>query len=139
MQFIKRFACSAASLLQKVAEEGPNFYAKVNIYNFPFTVSKYDTITMHRLKDIQVGSVLKLTNVRELGSQSWTIKGRPWIDPQTVHVEALVLEHGRGAKVKAKQPKRRKGHTPLRTIKPLTTTLLIRDICVKVPENETNE
>ncbi len=125
---MKRFF---SDLLKRAASEYPSLYAKVNIYNFPFTVSRHDTITMHRLKDVPLGSKLKLTNVREVGSPSVTIKGRPWIGRDLVSVEAVVIEHGRGAKVQAKQPKRRKGHTPLRTIKPLTTTLLIRDIRIE--------
>ena len=130
---MKRFF---SDLLKRAASEYPSLYAKVNIFNFPFTVTRHDTITMHRLKDVPLGAKLKLTNVREVGSPSVTIKGQPWIDRKLVSVEAIVIEHGRGAKVQAKQPKRRKGHTPLRTIKPLTTTLLIRDIRIEPGEAE---
>lgn len=45
--------------------------------------------------------------------------------------EACVVENGRGAKVSAKEPKKRKGHQRKVTIKPLTTTLLIRDIKIE--------
>lgn len=115
-------------LLEKVSEQYPKLYAKVNIFNFPFTVSRQDRIVMHRLKDVQVGDIIKLDRVREVGSPDYTIKGRPWINPEYCHVEACVIENGRGAKVLAKEPKRRKGHQRKVTIKPLTTTLLIRDI-----------
>ena len=46
-----------------------------------------------------------------------------------------MIEHGRGEKVKAKEPKKRKGHQKNLTIKPLTTTLLIRDIKLLNPED----
>lgn len=83
---------------------------------------------MHRLKDVQVGDIIKLDRIREIGSTDYTIKGNPWIDSKFCHIEACVVEHGRGAKVAAKEPKKRKGHQRKVTIKPLTTTLLIRDI-----------
>ena len=115
-------------LLTKISEQQPNLYAKVNIYNFPFTVSRQDRIVMHRLKDVRVGDIIQLDRIREVGSTDYTRKGRPWVDPKYCPVEACVIEHGRGAKVQAKEPKKRKGHQKNKTIKPLTTTLLIRDI-----------
>lgn len=115
-------------ILTKLSEQYPNFYAKLNIFNFPFTVSRQDRIVLHRLKDVKVGDILKLDRIREIGSPDFTIKGSPWVNPEICHVEACVVEHGRGEKVKAKEPKKRKGHQRNVTIKPLTTTLLIRDI-----------
>lgn len=123
-----------SNVLKKIAEQYPNFYVKLNIFNFPFTVSRQDRIVLHRLKDVKVGDILKLDRIRELGSPDFTIKGRPWINPEFCHVEACVVEHGRGEKVKAKEPKKRKGHQRNVTIKPLTTTLLIRDIIIKEPK-----
>lgn len=116
------------NLLQKVAEDYPRLYAKVNIFNFPFTVSRQDRIVLNRLKDVKIGDILKLDRIREVGSPNFTIKGHPWINPQFCNIEACVIENGLGAKVKAKEPKKRKGHQKNSTIKPLTTTLLIRDI-----------
>ncbi len=140
MKLLKRLFSSGESsltrdLLTKVSDQYPKLYAKVNIFNFPFTVSRQDRIVMHRLKDVRVGDILKLDRVREVGSTDYIIKGRPWVDPKYCHVEACVVEHGRGSKVQAKQPKKRKGHQRNKTIKPLTTTLLIRDIQI-IPESE---
>lgn len=132
--FLKRFSsassvpASTGSLLQKISEEYPRLYAKVNIFNFPFTVSRQDRIVLNRLKDVKIGDILKLDRIREIGSPNFTIKGHPWINPKFFNIEACVIENGRGAKVKAKEPKKRKGHQKNSTIKPLTTTLLIRDI-----------
>lgn len=144
MTFLRRFFSSNAltattsDLLTKVSDQYPKLYAKVNIFNFPFTVSRQDRVVMHRLKDLRVGDIIKLDRVREIGSPDYTIKGRPWIDSKYCHVEACVIEHGRGAKVQSKQPKKRKGHQRNLTIKPLTTTLLIRDIQIN-PTSESSE
>lgn len=142
MQFkmLKRFFStsttqeSTSNLLTKISGQYPNFYAKVNIFNFPFTVSRQDRLVLHRLKDVKVGDIIKLDRIREIGSPDFTIKGRPWINPEFCHVEACVIEHGRGQKVNAKEPKKRKGHQRKLTIKPLTTTLLIRDIKIEIPQ-----
>lgn len=141
---LKRFITASASttktcnLLQKMSEEYPRLYAKVNIYNFPFTVSRQDRIVLHRLKDVKIGDILRLDRIREIGSPTFTIKGRPWVSPEYCSVEACVIEHGRGEKVKAKEPKKRKGHQKNLTIKPLTTTLLIRDIKLLNPQDNEN-
>lgn len=133
-QEVSTTTTTTQSLLSKISEQFPKIYAKVNIFNFPFTVSRQDQIVMHRLKDVQVGDVIKLDRIREIGSTDYTIKGNPWIDTKFCDIEACVIEHGRGAKVSAKEPKKRKGHQRKVTIKPLTTTLLIRDIKVNCNE-----
>ena len=141
--FLKRFSSASipnpstntGNLLQKISEEYPRLYAKVNIFNFPFTVSRQDRIVLNRLKDVKIGDVLRLDRIREIGSPSFTIKGHPWINPKYCNIEACVIENGRGAKVEAKKPKKRKGHQKNSTIKPLTTTLLIRDIKI-TPEQD---
>lgn len=120
--------------LTKMARQYPNIYAKLNIMNFPFTVSRHDQIVMHRMKDVQVGDTVRLDRVRELGSPDYTIQGRPWVSPRFFEIHATVMEHGRGAKVTAKTPKQRKGHRRHVTIKPLTTTLRIQDIKIRIPE-----
>ena len=123
-----KMATDTENLLQKISQEYPRIYAKVNIYNFPFTVNRQDRIVLHRLKDVKIGDILKLDRIREVGSPNFTIKGNPWVSPEYCKIEACVIENGRGAKVNAKEPKKRKGHQKNSTIKPLTTTLLIRDI-----------
>lgn len=124
---------NTGNLLKSISEEYPRLYAKINIYNFPFTVSRQDRIIMHRLKDVKIGDVIKLDRIREIGSPNFTIKGNPWINPEYFSIEACVIEQGRGAKVNAKEPKKRKGHQKNSTIKPLTTTLLIKDIKINSP------
>lgn len=135
LQNTEKGMLSPTVLLHKMAQQYPKIYAKVNIFNFPFTVARHDFIVMHRIKDVKVGDVLKLDRIRELGTADYTVKGRPWISPDLFEIEATVMEHGRGAKVIAKQPKQRKGHRRFVTNKPLTTTLRIRDIKIKLPES----
>ena len=107
----KRFITASAptktcNLLQKMSRVSA-FVRQVNIYNFPFTVSRQDRIVLHRLKDVKIGDILRLDRIREIGSH-FHDKGRPG--------QSRVLQRGsvcdwtwsRG-KVKAKEPKRGKG------------------------------
>lgn len=114
--------------LQRLRSELPNAYAKIFIHNFPFTVTRHDLITTHRMKDVEVGQVLKLSQIRELGTPSFTVKGAPLLPDGAADVIATVMEHSRGAKKVTLPHRQRKGPRPVKTIKPLTTVLRIQDI-----------
>lgn len=114
--------------LSKIRTEVPNLYAKLLIHNFPFTVARHDLLKTHRMKDVQVGQVLRLNQIREIGSPSFTLKGAPLLPVNSVEVFATVMEHGKGAKKTTLPHKQRKGPRPVRTIRPLTTVLRIQDI-----------
>lgn len=120
-----------AGALARVGSEAPNLYAKVLIHNFPFTVAKHDLITTHRMKDVRVGQVLRLSRVREVGSPSFTLRGAPLVPEGSVEVLATVLEHGKGA-LKITMPHRqRKGPRPVKILAPPMTVLRVQDICIR--------
>jgi large subunit ribosomal protein L21 len=120
------------SALMKLKSEEPELYAKVFINVRLLTITVNDLITCHRLKDTKLGQVLLLDRVVEIGSKNYTLSGSPLINSSWFRVEAVVLEHGRGARVKAKVHKQRKGRRRTCTIKPHTTTLRIRRIAINV-------
>lgn len=130
---------SFVSAIRKIRTEAPNVYAKLFIHNFPFTVARNDLLTTHRMKDVQVGQVLKLTQIREVGSPSYTLKGAPLLPEGAVEVIATVMEHARGAKKTTMPHLQRKGPRPVKTIKPLTTVLRIQDIKINVPREQVKE
>ncbi|KAJ1719648.1 hypothetical protein LPJ53_005625 [Coemansia erecta] len=51
---------------------------------------------MDRIKDLELGDSLSLTQVTELGSRDYTIKGQPHVDPSLFRIEATVIEHPDG-------------------------------------------
>ena len=113
--------------LTKLTQTGP-LYAKLLIHNFPFTVTKHDLIRTHRMRDLEVGQIVKLDQVREIGSAQGILKGAPLLPGGSVEVLATVMEHGKGAR-KVKMPHRqRKGPRPTKAIKPLTTVLRVQEI-----------
>ncbi len=117
--------------LCRLKTEVPNLYAKLLIHNFPFTVTRNDLLTTHRMKDVKLGQVLRLDRIREVGSASYTLKGAPLLPEGVVEVLATVIEHGTGAKHIKMPHKQRKGPRPTKAIIPLTTVLRIQDILIK--------
>lgn len=116
--------------LEKINSQYPHVYAKLLIHNFPFTVTRTDLLVTHRMRDVQVGDVIELDEVREVGSTDYKLRGTPLIPKGAVRVHAVVMEHTEGAKKRARMRRQRKGRRPMRTIKPLITTLRIQDIFI---------
>ena len=116
--------------LSKISSQHPNVYAKLLIHNFPFTVVRTDLLVTHRMRDVLVGDVIELDEVREVGSADYKLRGLPLLPKGAVRVRAVVMEHTEGAKKRARMRRQRKGRRPMRTIKPLITSLRIQDVLV---------
>jgi large subunit ribosomal protein L21 len=114
--------------LRTLYQEGPRYYAKISIKGRQFTVTKNDVVITHRIKGPLVGDVLRLNQIRELGSKYYTLLGNPFICEDYFIVRAMVVEHGKGAEVKAKEGKQRKGRRKQITIMPHITKLKILEI-----------
>lgn len=65
---------------------------------------------MPRLKDVKVGDVLRLSDIHEIGSREYTVRGNPVIPSEHVRVEATVVEHTKGRMELIFKKKRRKGY-----------------------------
>lgn len=116
--------------LSRINSQYPNIYAKLLIHNFPFTVVRTDLLVTHRMRNVLVGDVVELDEVREVGSTDYKLRGLPLLPKGAVRVRAVVMEHTEGAKKRARMRRQRKGRRPMRTIKPLITTLRIQDIII---------
>lgn len=116
--------------LKHLHADGPNYYVKLTMKNRHLTVTKDDVIVTHRLKGPLVGDILRMTQVRELGSPNFTLKGSPFVDPQYFVVRTRVLSHTYGKEVAARRGKQRKGHRKRIVISPHITTLKVLEISV---------
>jgi large subunit ribosomal protein L21 len=67
-------------------------------------------LTVPRLNDVAVGDVLELGNVYELGSREYTLRGTPYLSPDSVKINATVVEHTKGQMEFIVKKKRRKGY-----------------------------
>ncbi|PVU93604.1 hypothetical protein BB559_003231 [Furculomyces boomerangus] len=120
---ISKWSEKSLDLLKKFYEQ-PNHFATVIIKGRPFTVTKRDLVVMDRIKDLKVGDVIKLTQITELGSKDFTIKGSPYINPELVNLQATVVEHPESSLMTIFKKKRRKGYQ--RTLKHKNQHTLLR-------------
>lgn len=88
----------------------PSQYVVASIAGRKYLLSPRDLLTVPRLNDVRVGDVLALSEIHELGSREYTLRGAPVIPPGTVKVQATVVEHTKGAMETIVKFKKRKGY-----------------------------
>jgi len=88
----------------------PNHYVVASLAGRKYLLAPRDVLTVPRLKDVNVGDVLALTEIHELGSREYTLRGHPCISQSQVSVAATVLEHTKGRMEFIFKKKRRKGY-----------------------------
>jgi large subunit ribosomal protein L21 len=63
-----------------------------------------------RLKDVRVGDIISLSQIHEIGSREYTLRGDQAIPTQRIRVQATVVEHTKGKMEVVFKKKRRKGY-----------------------------
>ncbi|KAG0362448.1 hypothetical protein BGZ54_008619 [Gamsiella multidivaricata] len=107
------------------------YYAVAEIKNRPYLITKNDIIVLDRLKDVQLGDVIELNQIKELGSKDYAIQGKPYISPEYYSIKATVIEQPKGKIVETFKKKRRKHFQRRYHIKPLHTLLRVSELEVK--------
>lgn len=74
---------SSASALSLLRSQ-PNHYAIASITGRTYLVSKGDLVTVPRLKDVQVGDVLLLDKVHEIGSRDYTLRAQDTLNTRRI-------------------------------------------------------
>lgn len=62
----------------------PNHYAVASITGRTYLVSKGDLVTVPRLRDVQVGDVLVLDKVHEIGSRDYTLRAQDTLNTRRI-------------------------------------------------------
>ncbi|RPD64362.1 hypothetical protein L226DRAFT_611905 [Lentinus tigrinus ALCF2SS1-7] len=88
----------------------PSQYVVASLAGRKYLLTPRDLLTVPRLKDVKVGDVLKLSDIHEIGSREFTVRGNPVIPSEQVRVEATVVEHTKGRMEVIFKKKRRKGY-----------------------------
>jgi len=109
----------------------PNQYAIASIAGRKYLLAPKDLLTVPRLNDVRVGDVLSLSQIHEVGSREYTLRGSPVIPSSHVAVEATVVEHTKGKMEHIFKKKRRKGYE--RTIPHKQTYTRLRIGPISVP------
>jgi len=115
---------STTSALSLVRSQ-PSNYVVASVAGRKYLLAPRDLLTVPRLKDVRVGDVLALSEIHEVGSREYTIRGSPVIPPEKVKVEATVVEHTKGKMEVIFKKKRRKGYQKTITHKQTYTRLRI--------------
>ena len=61
----------------------PSQYAIAAVAGRKYLIAPRDLVTVPRLKDVAVGDVLALSDIHEVGSREYTLRGAPHIPPST--------------------------------------------------------
>lgn len=88
----------------------PSQYIVATVAGRKYLLTPKDVLTVPRLNDVNVGDVLALSDIHELGSREYTLRGNPIIPSSRVKVEATVIEHTKGKQEVVVKRKRRKGY-----------------------------
>ncbi|CAO3611843.1 unnamed protein product [Cunninghamella blakesleeana] len=114
---------TTASYVNKLRDQ-LRYYAVAEIAGRPFLITNNDKVIVNRLKDVQVGDVLKLDKVREIGSKDYTLMGSPYVQENIYDIQATVIEHTKSKLIKIVKKKRRKNYK--RTIEHKQTHTVLR-------------
>lgn len=126
----KRFNGNVASLCSETRDalkslDNQDYYAILELYSRPFTVSKNDIIVANRMK-LNIGDEIEFERIREVGNEKFTLKGNPFIGDYFT-VKGVVLEHSQGKPITRKHTKR-SGKSYSVTNQTAHTMLRIKDI-----------
>ena len=114
---------SAANALSLIRAQ-PSQYIIASLAGRKYLLTPSDLLTVPRLKDVKVGDVLNLSEIHEVGSREYTLRGNPVIPSDHVKVAATVVEHTKGRMEVIFKKKRRKGYQ--KTIKHKQTYTRLR-------------
>ncbi|KAF8260684.1 ribosomal protein L21-like protein [Lactarius quietus] len=112
----------------------PNQYVIASIAGKKHLLAPKDLLTVPRLNDVRVGDILSLSEIHEVGSREYTLRGSPVIPTSHISVEATVVEHTKGKMEHIFKKKRRKGYERTIPHKQTYTRLRIGPIHVRSQE-----
>ena len=87
----------------------PNLYIIAAIHGQKYLLAEKDLLTVPRMRDVKVGDTIALTDIHEVGSREYTLRGQT-ISEAGLKVHATVVEHTKGAMEYIHKKKRRKGY-----------------------------
>ena len=100
---------NASNALELIRSQ-PSQYIIASLAGRKYLLAPRDVLTVPRLNDVKVGDVLKLSDIHEIGSREYTMRGDPVLPSDQVRVEATVVEHTKGKMETIFKKKRRKGY-----------------------------
>lgn len=88
----------------------PSHYIIASLHRRRYLLTARDLLTVPHLRGANVGDVINLSKIHELGSRDYTLQGDPLVPKGVVSVHATVVEHTKGPMEYIYKKKRRKGY-----------------------------
>ena len=88
----------------------PTHYVIASLHSRRYILTAKDLLTVPHLRGTNVGDILHLSKIHELGSRDYTLRGDPLVPEGVVNVNATVVEHTKGPLETIIKKKRRKGY-----------------------------
>ncbi|THH08862.1 hypothetical protein EW145_g2420 [Phellinidium pouzarii] len=114
----------------------PSHYVVASLVGHKYLLAPRDLLTVAHLRDVRVGDRLRLSEIHEVGSRDFTLRGAPMLPEGLVGVEATVVEHTKGAMERIVKFKRRKHYKKTVTHKQGYTRLRIGPIQLGQPKEQ---
>ncbi|KAI8816466.1 uncharacterized protein EV422DRAFT_283458 [Fimicolochytrium jonesii] len=83
------------------------YYAIVELKSRPYYVNLNDVLITMRMNELELGDIIQLDRVREIGSRDFVLKGNPYVDPSYFTIKAVAIEHPVSREIKTIHKKRR--------------------------------
>ncbi|KAJ3316006.1 hypothetical protein HDV04_000214 [Boothiomyces sp. JEL0838] len=90
----------------ELLDSGKNFYATFELKQRPYHAALNDIIITMRMNDLKIGDVIELDRIREIGNESFVLKGNPYILPDYCTLKAVVVEHASAKEIERKHWKK---------------------------------
>lgn len=106
-----------------------DLYAICKIHNMPYLVTKGDRIVLpYKIRNHEVGDVLKLTNVTTIGSRNYTFNSEETIPEDKYQLTATLAEITREPKYQVYKKKQRCRRLKTLDVEPFQTHLVINEL-----------
>ncbi|KAI5118009.1 hypothetical protein M0805_008108 [Coniferiporia weirii] len=112
----------------------PSHYVVASLVGHKYLLAPRDLLTVARLRGVRVGDRLRLSEIHEVGSRDFALRGAPVLPEGLVSVEATVVEHTKGAMERIVKFKRRKHYQKTITHKQTYTRLRVGPIHLEPSE-----
>lgn len=106
-----------------------DLYAICKIHNMPYLVTEGDRVILpYKIRNHEVGDVLKLSNVTTIGSRNFTYNNLEGVPEEAFHLTATLAEITREPKYQVYKKKQRCRRLKTVDVEPYQTHLVINEL-----------
>ncbi len=111
--------------------KGEKLYGIVEIKQQPYYVQVGDVMVLPRMNDLNVGDVISLDRISEIGSSSCVLKGNPFVHPNFFKADAVVISH-EFSQINKTERKKKRGQNTIREARNAHTLLRVSSLNINI-------